>query len=119
MVFIPKYPMLPMEVALKAAVRNTTPWEIFLELKEFTVGQSLKVASVLASARNFAMMGACQGYTMPTKALRKIMKGKLNMTLGKRGVQKRPSTNEPAASAMVMLSLALAKETLDAAQVRL
>ena len=50
--WIPRTPMLPMEVALKVAKKPTTPWDLLELLGEFETDKDQQVAKMMESIKN-------------------------------------------------------------------
>ena len=95
--WIPKYPMLPMRVALALATAPMTPWELWLELHQFATGRAAQVKTAMGHAMNYAlavsimaasatkskMTLATKPITMPSVRLREALQRKLASTLRK------------------------------------
>ena len=94
--WIPKAPMLPMEVALNVARKPTTPWELLEMLEEFLVDKDPQVGAALDPIKKWAVAAATgkddssamvtplQPVTMPSKQLKAFLKRHLDQTLGER-----------------------------------
>ena len=96
--WVPKFPMVPASIAYKMTRRPMTAWDLFEEVHKYLEGRDRKVAKLLLPVAQWTLMAACRGttgdqsamayvlppITMPSKALQKRMKQRLDATLGKR-----------------------------------
>ena len=134
--WVPRYPMLPMEVVLKVTTNALTPWELWRELHQFVAGRP-RLKAPMKHAVDYALAAAIQStpttttrskvtltgkqLTVPSDRLRKVLQQKLTGTLRGKQVDA-PITQVPAQNVMfhqsLNQSLKLAHDAMNAMSAR-
>ena len=129
--WIPRYPMLPMRVALALATAPMTPWELWLELHQFSTGRTAQVKTAMGHAMNYALAALIMAgsatrskmtlvtkpITMPSVRMRVALQRKLAATLGKPR-SAAPIVQVQDQSAVLQQSMQLAQQAVDALRAR-